>query len=210
MAQMKISLSNLGKRYNREWIFRHLQFDFDSNQRYAITGSNGSGKSTLMQILAGLIHHNEGTIHHILNGEKITAEKVYQFISFTAPYVDMPDEFSFEELLLFHFQFKRIVDGKTVNELIELSGLKKSAHKQIRFYSSGMKQRARLVLSLFSDTPLLLLDEPCTNLDASGIKWYHDLLSAVSNKRLLVISSNDPKEYVTCGQILSIEDFKRF
>jgi len=207
---MKISLSNLGKRYNREWIFRHLQFDFDSNQRYAITGSNGSGKSTLMQILAGLIHHNEGTIHHILNGETITAEKVYQFVSFTAPYVDMPDEFSFEELLLFHFQFKRIVDGKSVNELIELSGLKKSAHKQIRFYSSGMKQRARLVLSLFSDTPLLLLDEPCTNLDASGIKWYHDLLSAVSNKRLLVISSNDPQEYVTCGQILSIEDFKRF
>ena len=207
---MKISLSNLGKRYNREWIFRHLQFDFDSNQRYAITGSNGSGKSTLMQILAGLIHHNEGTIHHLLNGETIAAEKVYQFVSFTAPYVDMPDEFSFEELLLFHFQFKPIVDSKTVKELIELSGLAKSAQKQIRFYSSGMKQRARLVLSLFSDTPLLLLDEPCTNLDASGIKWYHDLLSTVSNKRLLVISSNDPQEYVTCDQILSIEDFKRF
>jgi len=187
-----------------------LQFDFDSNQRYAITGSNGSGKSTLMQILAGLIHHNEGTIHHLLNGETIAAEKVYQFVSFTAPYVDMPDEFSFEELLLFHFQFKPIVDSKTVKELIELSGLAKSAQKQIRFYSSGMKQRARLVLSLFSDTPLLLLDEPCTNLDASGIKWYHDLLSTVSNKRLLVISSNDPQEYVTCDQILSIEDFKRF
>ena len=104
MATMKISLSDLGKRYNREWIFRHLNFQFEQNHRYAITGSNGSGKSTLLQILGGLIHHSEGEIAHILDEQQITSEKIYSHVAVAAPYIDMPDEFSFQELLAFHFQ----------------------------------------------------------------------------------------------------------
>jgi ABC-type multidrug transport system ATPase subunit len=208
MATMKISLSKLGKRYNREWIFRHLNFEFDQHHRYVITGSNGSGKSTLLQILAGLIHHSEGKIVHSLNEAEISTEKVYLQVAVAAPYIDMPDEFSFQELLAFHFQFKSIPQGISTDDIIEQSGLKKSAAKQIRFYSSGMKQRVRLALAFFSDTPLLLLDEPCTNLDAEGIKWYKDLLDKVTKNRLLIISSNDPKEYETCDRSLSIESFK--
>jgi len=207
---MKISLSDLGKRYNREWIFRHLNFEFDQHHRYAITGSNGSGKSTLLQILAGLIHYSEGKIVHELNGHEISSEKIYSQVAAAAPYIDMPDEFSFQELLAFHFKFKPLPRGISTNDIIEKSGLKKSAAKQIRFYSSGMKQRVRLALAFFSDTPLLLLDEPCTNLDAEGIRWYKDLIDKVANNRLLIISSNDPHEYETCDRTLSIESFKSF
>jgi len=209
MATMKISLSDLGKRYNREWIFRHLHFEFEQHHRYAITGSNGSGKSTLIQILAGLIHHSEGKIVHQLNELEILPEKIYSQVSVSAPYMDMPDEFSFQELLSFHFQFKSLPKDIGIHDIIEQSGLKKSATKQIRFYSSGMKQRVRLALAFFSDTPLLLLDEPCTNLDAEGIKWYKELLDKVTNNRLLIISSNDPQEYEICDRKLSIESFKK-
>ena len=210
MATMKISLSDLGKRYNREWIFRHLNFQFEQNHRYAITGSNGSGKSTLLQILGGLIHHSEGEIAHILDEQQITSEKIYSHVAVAAPYIDMPDEFSFQELLAFHFQFKSLPLGISTDDIIEQAGLKKSAAKQIRFYSSGMKQRVRLALAFFSDTPLLLLDEPCTNLDAEGIRWYKDLIDKVANNRLLIISSNDTHEYETCDRTLSIESFKSF
>jgi ABC-2 type transport system ATP-binding protein len=210
MATMKISLSDLGKRYNREWIFRHLHFEFEQNHRYAITGSNGSGKSTLMQILAGLIHHSEGKIVHQVNEVDILPEKIFSLVSASAPYIDMPDEFSFQELLAFHFQFKSLPKDISIADIIEQSGLKNSSTKQIRFYSSGMKQRVRLALAFFSNSPLLLLDEPCTNLDAEGIRWYKELLNKVTNNRLLIISSNDPQEYEICDRILSIESFKRY
>ena len=59
---MKITLQNLGKRYNREWIFRHIEYEFIVGKKYAITGSNGSGKSTLLQVIAGSLMHNEGSV----------------------------------------------------------------------------------------------------------------------------------------------------
>jgi ABC-type multidrug transport system ATPase subunit len=210
MATMKISLSDLGKRYNREWIFRHLEYEFDQQHRYAITGSNGSGKSTLMQVLAGLIHHSEGIITHQKNNQIFSPEKIFHLISFSAPYIDVPDELSFRELLSFHFQFKTIRDNISTDAIIDYSGLKKSADKQIRHFSSGMKQRVRLSLSFFANTPLLFLDEPCINLDAAGIQWYKQLLESTTKDRLLIISSNDKHEYDSCDRILSMEDFKNF
>lgn len=207
---MKISLSDVGKRYNREWIFRHLNYDFTLPHHYAITGSNGAGKSTLMQILAGVIHHSEGKISHQVNSHILSPEKVFQVVSFTAPYIEVPDEFTFDELLSFHFRFKPTLNKLSTKNIIEYSGLKKSAHKQIRYYSSGMKQRVRLCLSFFADTPLLLLDEPCSNLDASGISWYKEMITKNAAGRLLIISSNDPREYDTCDRIISMEDFKKF
>jgi len=206
---MRISLSDLGKRYNREWIFRHLDYEFEQHHRYAITGSNGSGKSTLMQILSGTIHHNEGNIVHIFNNQHIIPEKIFKLVSFSAPYIEIPDEFNFQEILAFHFRFKKVKNHCSHEEIIELSGLNKSAGKQIRYYSSGMKQRVRLCLSFFADTPLLLLDEPCTNLDSSGISWYKEMMEKYSEGRLVIISSNDSQEYETCNRVLAMEDFKK-
>ena len=209
MGTMRISLSDLGKRYNREWIFRHLNYEFEQQHRYAITGSNGSGKSTFMQILSGTIHHSEGKIVHRFNKQNIDPEKIFHLVSFSAPYIEIPDEFNFQEILAFHFRFKKVRNNCSHEEIIDLSGLKKSAGKQIRYYSSGMKQRVRLCLSFFADTPLLLLDEPCTNLDASGISWYKEMMARHTEGRLVIISSNDSQEYETCNRVLAMEDFKK-
>ena len=59
---MKISLTDAGKRFNRDWIFRHLTYEFSAGQSYAIIGPNGSGKSTLLQVLSGSMQMNEGNI----------------------------------------------------------------------------------------------------------------------------------------------------
>ena len=66
-------------------------------------------------------------------------------------------------------QFKPLITGMTISQILERVGLKEAADKQIRYYSSGMKQRVKLAQAFFSDTPVLLLDEPTTNLDALGI-----------------------------------------
>jgi ABC-type multidrug transport system ATPase subunit len=87
-------------------------------------------------------------------------------------------------------------------------GLATAGHKQIRYFSSGMKQRLKLAQAFFSNTPVLLLDEPCTNLDKEGVVLYQSLLDRYTNDRIVIISSNDPIEYAHCKALIAIDDFK--
>lgn len=205
---MKISLSGTGKRYNREWIFRHLHFEFSAPQFYAITGPNGSGKSTLLQTISGALQPSEGKVVFSKNDVAVSSEKMYQFVSLCAPYLEVIEEMTLLEFFQFHQQFKPLLPGINVLEIIHLLGLEKAAKKQIRYYSSGMKQRVKLAQAFFSLSPILLLDEPCTNLDAAGISLYQQLIENYCKDRLVIISSNDPVEYNFCTQIINISDFK--
>ena len=86
---MKISLTDAGKRFNRDWIFRHLTYEFSAGQSYAIIGPNGSGKSTLLQVLSGGMHLNEGIGEWKMENGKLESEKVYNYISICAPYLEV-------------------------------------------------------------------------------------------------------------------------
>ena len=205
---MKILLSDAGKRYNREWIFRHLTYEFNTGNAYAITGNNGSGKSTLLQVIAGAVQHTEGVVDFIIDGNKIEAEKHHQYLSLAAPYLELPEELTLTEVLEFHQSFKAFLPGITVSFIIDVLGLKQAAHKQIRYFSSGMKQRVKLAQAIFSNVPLVLLDEPCSNLDAAGFALYHQLIQNYCNSRLVIVSSNDEQEYSFCNEQLSVMKYK--
>ena len=205
---MTISLSDAGKRFNRDWIFRHLTYNFEAGQSYAITGSNGSGKSTLLQVLSGSTQTSEGNIQYSINNKQYSTELIYQQVSICAPYLEVVEEMSLIEFFLFHQNFKPFLPGLTVEKIILLLGLEKAAEKQIRYYSSGMKQRVKLAQCIFSDTLIVLLDEPCTNLDLDGIHLYHKLIDEYCKERLVVVSSNDEVEYRFCKNLISIADYK--
>jgi len=206
---MTISLSDAGKRYNRDWIFRHLTYQFEAGKSYAITGPNGSGKSTLLQVISGNTMVNEGTIKWQLNEKRIEDEKVYKEVSISAPYLELIEEMTLSEFLQFHRSFKPFLPGVSMTDIIEVIGLEKAVNKQIRYYSSGMKQRVKLAQCIFSDTSLVLLDEPCTNLDAVGIELYHRLITTYCKNRMLVVSSNDEVEFSFCQAVINISDYKR-
>ncbi len=179
---MKISLTDAGKRFNRDWIFRHLTYEFSAGQSYAIIGPNGSGKSTLLQVLSGGMHLNEGDIKFAAGSLQsavttpITSDNVYRQISICAPYLEVVEEMTLVEFLNFHSGFKPFLSSITSEKIISILGLENAVNKQIRNYSSGMKQRVKLAQSIFSDVPVVLLDEPCTNLDEAGIDLYHRLI----------------------------------
>ena len=206
---MTISLSDAGKRYNRDWIFRHLTYQFEAGKSYAITGPNGSGKSTLLQVISGNTMVNEGTIKWQLNEKRIEDEKVYKEVSIAAPYLELIEEMTLSEFLQFHNSFKPFLPGISITDIIEVIGLEKAVNKQIRYYSSGMKQRVKLAQCIFSDTSLVLLDEPCTNLDAAGIELYHWLITTYCKNRMVVVSSNDEVEFSFCQAVINISDYKR-
>jgi ABC-type multidrug transport system ATPase subunit len=205
---MTITLSDSGKRFNRDWIFRHLNYTFLQGNSYAITGPNGSGKSTLLQILSGSMAISEGTINWSMNNTPVDVDHVFKQISMAAPYLEVIEEMTAIEFLQFHQQFKKLLPGISVKEIVNVIGLEKAANKQIRYYSSGMKQRIKLAQAIFSDTPLLLLDEPCTNLDATGYQLYNSLVNDYANGKTIIVSSNDVNEYSFCEKIISIMDYK--
>lgn len=205
---MKISLTKIGKRYNHDWIFRNLDFDFHPKKHYAIIGPNGSGKSTLLQIISGATIFNEGKISYVENDATIIAENIFQKIAFAAPYLEVIEEMTLAEFFTFHQKMKGWLEGLDTQKVIEASGLKNAAHKQIRYYSSGMKQRVKIAQAILSNVPVILLDEPLTNLDEEGVLLYHELIKKFCYNRLLIVSSNDKNEYSFCDEILDIRKYK--
>jgi ABC-type multidrug transport system ATPase subunit len=207
---MTISLSDAGKRFNREWIFRHFTYTFEEGKSYAIIGPNGSGKSTLLQAISGAMHINEGSLKYEAGGQKseIPPDEVYSHVSICAPYLEVVEEMTLKEFLNFHNGFKPFLTGITVDFIISSLGLEKAVNKQIRYYSSGMKQRVKLAQCIFSDTAIVLLDEPCTNLDASGMELYNQLIADYCKKRMVIVSSNDHHEYEFCQEKINIMTWK--
>lgn len=205
---MTIALSDTGKRFNREWIFRNLSYTFHAGRSYAITGPNGSGKSTLLQAIAGSLTISSGKISYTLQDQPVDPEKAYRHLSIAAPYLELIEEMTALEFLAFHEKFKPLLPGMGQLDILDKVGLATAANKQIRFYSSGMKQRLKLAQAIFSDTQVVLLDEPCTNLDTAGITIYQDLITNNTAHRLVIVSSNDLQEYHFCESVISIADFK--
>lgn len=205
---MTIRLSNAGKRFNRDWIFRNINYTFLPGETYAITGANGSGKSTLLQALAGSLAISDGKLEWENQEKIIDPNYIYNHLAIAAPYVEVIEEMTALEFLTFHQQFKPIITEITTHQIISLLGLEKAANKQIRYYSSGMKQRVKLAQAIFSAVPLLLLDEPCTNLDTAGFDLYHRLIDEFASGRTIIVSSNDAHEYSFCRNQISIMDYK--
>ena len=207
---MKITLDDIGKRFHREWIFKNLSFLFETNNRTGIIGPNGSGKSTLIQILSAAEPASQGKVTYFDDQENIlAAEVIYNNLSFAAPYIDLPSNLTAEELVNFYSKHKPLSDGLTSNDLLNSLNLSLAKHKRIKNFSSGMKQRLKLGLAITSKSPILLLDEPCSNLDNEGIEIYHLLMDQYALKRLVVIGSNEnPQELYQVDTTLSIHHFK--
>ena len=205
---MRINLSQAGKRFNREWIFRNASLNFEPGSAYAITGPNGSGKSTLLQCIAGMMQLSEGGIQYAIDNRQLPIEKAFGKISFCAPYLELIEEMTLVEFLDFHSCFKKLLPGISPEKIIQILELENAAKKQIRYFSSGMKQRVKLAQAVFSDTAIVLLDEPCTNLDEIGIALYHFLIETYCKERLVIVSSNDEVEYKFTTARINIVDYK--
>jgi ABC-type multidrug transport system ATPase subunit len=204
---MKIATNNLSKRFNREWIFRNLSFEFLPSKTYAILGPNGSGKSTLLQILWGQMPPSEGTVQYT-NNHLIHSSDVFKSIAIATPYMDLIDEFTLEEMVKFHFSFKPIREMQSMDDVIEKLGLSHAKKKIISNFSSGMRQRLKLGLAFNTKSEVLFLDEPTTNLDKKSIDWYWASVTPLMDKVLTIIASNSETEFPSTAEKVDILKYK--
>jgi ABC-type multidrug transport system ATPase subunit len=204
-----IQVDGLGKRFNREWIFKNLSCQFSPGNTYALIGPNGSGKSTLMQVLWGQLPASTGKLAYAdAGGRNLPVEDIFQHVSIATPYLDLLEEFTLEEQLNFHFRMRTLRAGMTIDDVIERLYLSDARHKTIANFSSGMRQRLRLGMAFFTEASLLFLDEPGTNLDREAFNWYLAHLRAVPNHQTVLIASNEPREYPSATHQINLSDFK--
>lgn len=205
---MQLIAGQLGKKYRREWIFRRVDLTLSAGSSYTFVGPNGSGKSTLLQLLAGSLPASEGTLTYSQNGKEIEPDNWFRHVVLAAPYLELIEELTLLELLDFHQQFKPFKAGLSIDTIVERLLLTTARHKEIRYFSSGMKQRVKLGLAFFSDAPVVILDEPTSNLDAQGTAWYRTEVQQLATNQLLLIGSNQSAEYDFCPNVFDVTQWK--
>ena len=203
-----IQVSELSKRFNREWIFKKFTCTFLPGNVYAVTGPNGSGKSTLLHILWGQTPATSGTLTYSYNNMVVDPGKIFEHVTIAAPYMDLIDEFTLWEQLNFHFKLRKIRDNMSLEKALDEMQLVHARNKYIGNFSSGMKQRVKLALAFFTDTKVIFLDEPGTNLDKSSFEWYQFQLKKLPSDSIIFIATNQPDEYPENSVIIDILRFK--
>tara|TARA_B100000579_G_scaffold423794_1_gene427339 strand:- start:1965 stop:2576 length:612 start_codon:yes stop_codon:yes gene_type:complete len=189
---MKIILNNISKKYNKKYVFKNFSYQFE-NKYYSITGSNGSGKTTLLKIILGYITPQNGNVTYYKNNSKIEDDN-FGFFSFASPYQEIIEEFTLNEIIHFHFKFLSPINKMKENEIINLLEMEEYSNIRISNFSTGMKQKVKLGLALFSECEFTLLDEPCSNLDDNGIIWYHKNVEESLKFKKIIVASNNKNE----------------
>lgn len=195
-------VSGLAYRYGRNSLFRNLNASLWPGRIHLITGPNGAGKSTLLRLLASALEAEQGSIRYLKGETALQQEEVRNQISFSAPYQELPEEFSLAELISLQIRFTGAGPGNDsfYHQLAELFGLLPALEKPVNAYSTGMKQKAKFILALGMDRPVWLLDEPGANLDTESSKVLYRLLKDNMHDRLIVLASNDPAE-IALGEL---------
>lgn len=205
-----ITVTDAGKKFGKEWIFKQVNLNVEQGKKIVILGLNGSGKSTLLQALTGYLLINSGKVIYTQNEQTLGEHEQYRFISMASPYLELVEDFTLQEQIAHAAIYKPFLNGVSVEKVVELSGLAAHASKYIRLFSSGMKQRLKLTLAILADAPVLFLDEPTTNLDATVIGWYKTMIADYATHKTIIVCSNSVKEeYEFCETILNMEDFKK-
>ena len=206
----KIVLNNTAKRYVKEWVFRNLSYTVEKNNAYVILGSNGSGKSTLLQVVSSVLSPSKGKLTYYQDTKELEEIELYKHISLATPYMELPEEFTLHEVVDFHLKLKSFYPSITKEKFIEICYLTEAKDKIVRNFSSGMKQRLKLGLAILSQSSALFLDEPTSNLDQTGIKWFGDLIKKYKQDRIVVVCSNNiASEYFFCEHQIIMDDYKK-
>jgi len=206
---ISIRLQSVSKKYYREWVFKDLDLEIKPGARLALLGANGSGKSTLLQVMCGYLIPDAGTVKFTSSNGEIKQEEAHEHVSFASPFLQLSEEFTLKEIIEHSAIYKPFQSDMNSIQIIEVIELKAAANKQLKYFSSGMKQRVKLGLAILADSELLFLDEPLSNLDANGVKWYQHMIAQYAANKTIVVCSNAVKEeYSFCEKELNIANYK--
>ena len=207
MSMCSLKVSNLCKYYSSTLLFKEISFELGPGEILGITGWNGSGKSTLLRIIAGLVRPSAGQVEMSYEDEPIPKESRRRFLGMVAPALALYEELTALENMEFFCRVRGVsYDRHHCLRIMERVGLTEHAHKMCKNYSSGMKQRLKLVQALLHDPPLLLLDEPGCNLDSKGMEIVEEITLEQRRFGMTVIASNEKREVDYADRVINLSE----
>jgi len=203
---LSIEWKDLGKRFMLKWVIRNLSGKIPAGSHAVVKGANGSGKSTFGKLLVAATDATDGGLNWAAGSQAIEIDKVPQLIAWSAPFMEVPEDMEIGEVLDFHQKFRKSWKGLCLQEFASKAGLSLQLNSQVKTLSSGQKQRLRLVLAMGTEAGLVVLDEPCSNLDESGVKWYSEELKHLVGKTTVVVCSNNrPEEHLESATVIRLD-----
>lgn len=191
----QVELRRVRKVFDERVVLRDLSASVTAPGAWTILGPNGSGKSTLLRILAGLLAPTEGEVVYLYNGTRLTPHQRRQAVGLVAPDVALYRPLTALENLRFFARARGVwaSDGELLNWL-ERVGLRARAHDPVSSFSTGMVQRLKVLTALVHRPPVLLLDEPGSNLDEAGMEFIRETVREHAKDGIVIIATNDTRE----------------
>ncbi|TVR86729.1 MAG: ATP-binding cassette domain-containing protein [Saprospirales bacterium] len=200
----RIELEKIGLNYGASVVLNSVNLTLTNPSVTGIAGPNGSGKSTMLKIISGNLSPSRGKIIFHSGSNEIPDENIFEHLSFSAPYIDLPEALKLGEFFSFCGNLKKWKGGLNTGQVLKMSGLERFEKRKISNFSSGMKQRAKLTAAILQDTSLLILDEPGTNLDTKAKSWMYKLLKRYLDDRIVIIASNEGSDLEHCSRIIQL------
>ena len=189
---MKLELDDLTKEFGNFTAVNHINLTM-TNGVYGLLGVNGAGKTTLMRMLCTLLKPTSGTIR--CNSKDIFEmdSEYRKLLGYLPQEFGFYPEFTVQDYLFYIATLKGIrpvVAKKRVKELIDKVGLSKAVHKKMKKLSGGMKRRVGIAQAMLNYPKILILDEPTAGLDPNERIRFRNLISELSEDRLVLLSTH--------------------
>lgn len=189
---MELELNNLTRRFGDFTAVDHINLTMDSGV-YGLLGVNGAGKTTLMRMLCTLLKPTGGSIS--CNGKDIfKMDGEYRaLLGYLPQDFGFYPEFTVQDYLLYIATIKGLRPAaakKKVRELLPQVGLTKAAGRKMKKLSGGMKRRAGIAQAMLNNPKILILDEPTAGLDPNERIRFRNLISELSEERLVLLSTH--------------------
>lgn len=203
---MHVTAEAVTKKFNRRPVFADVSFEVVPGEVFGITGRNGSGKSTLLRIIGGLLSPSGGRMHYAMNGTALESDALHRHMGYAAPYLVLYEEFNAAENLALYARIRGMhLTAGEIDAMLARVGLPTDRKDPIRDFSSGMKQRMKLLFAILHTPPLLLLDEPISNLDTEGMAVVYDIVAEYRKRGSVIIATNDEEDIAQCDRTFRVE-----
>lgn len=208
---MSVKISELTKVFGRQVAVDHLDFALQKGEIVGFLGPNGAGKSTTMKMITGLLMPTSGAVNvcgYDIGSDSLAARKLIGYLPENNPlYLDMYVREYLEMVAGIH-QIKN--PGVRINEMIELTGLEREAHKLIGELSKGYRQRVGLAQAMIHDPEVLILDEPTSGLDPNQLKDIRKLIRILGSEKTVLFSTHIMQEVqAVCDRVILINRGKK-
>lgn len=198
-----LHVNKISKRFGKQLLFRDISFSLETGDSFFITGPNGSGKSTMLQVIAGIQRNSSGEVIFSRGKNEIQGEERFRHFGFVSPALNPYDMLTAVENIEFASEG---VKPERIKEMLDLFGLYRHRDKHVGLYSSGMKQRLRLILAMIDTPGILLLDEPASNLDAEGKEIVFSAIEIIRKETIVIIATNEHEEMKLCTKGIDLAE----